>query len=60
VLIPGSAARHPQKRWPYCAALAQRLLDLGHVVVTAPGPDKLELARQIPGHCLTAPHGWLD
>jgi ADP-heptose:LPS heptosyltransferase len=52
VLIPGCSARHPQKRWPYYAALAERLIAAGHAVVLAPGPDEVELARSIPGICI--------
>ncbi|BCO31972.1 heptosyltransferase [Thiohalobacter sp. COW1] len=60
VLIPGSAARHPHKRWPHYAELAAALQARGHEVVTAPGPDELELARTIPGHTLTGPDGYLN
>jgi ADP-heptose:LPS heptosyltransferase len=49
VLVPGCSVRHPQKRWPHYALLAQRLMDAGHVVVMAPGPDEVELAKTIPG-----------
>ncbi|MDR3497655.1 MAG: glycosyltransferase family 9 protein [Parvibaculum sp.] len=49
VLIPGCSARHPEKRWPYYAELAQRLIDEGQQVVMAPGPDEVELAKTIPG-----------
>lgn len=52
LLIPGSSARHPQKRWPYYAALAERLIAAGRRVVTAPGPDDLALCRTIPGDML--------
>ena len=52
VLIPGCSSRHPQKRWPHYAALAERLLAAGHEIVLAPGPDEIELARQIPGICI--------
>lgn len=52
VLIPGCSARHPQKRWPHYAALAERLIAAGHEIVLAPGPDELELARAIPGICI--------
>lgn len=52
VLIPGCSARHPQKRWPHYAALAERLIAAGHEVVLAPGPDEVELARTIPGTCI--------
>ncbi|MFN2309698.1 MAG: glycosyltransferase family 9 protein [Gammaproteobacteria bacterium] len=59
-LIPGCAARHPHKRWPYYAQLAAGLLAEGYAVVTAPGPDELELCRGIPGHTLTGASGYLD
>ena len=59
-LIPGCSARHPHKRWPYYPELATRLLALGYDVVTAPGPDELELAATIPGHRLLGPRGFLD
>jgi ADP-heptose:LPS heptosyltransferase len=58
-LIPGCAAKHPQKRWPYYAELAQLLIDRGYQVVTAPGPDELELAKSIPGQTLLGPNGFL-
>lgn len=60
VLIPGCAARHPHKRWPHYAALATELLARGYRVVTAPGPDELALAREIPGDCLLGEQRWLD
>lgn len=59
-LIPGCSAKHPQKRWPYYPELAARLLEQGYDVVTAPGPDELELAATIPGHRLLGPRGFLD
>lgn len=59
-LIPGCSARHPQKRWPCYAELAARLLDKGYDVVTAPGPDELDLAKGIPGHTLLGPNGYLN
>ena len=52
VLVPGCSARHPQKRWPYYAELAERLIAAGETIVTAPGPDEVELARGIPGACI--------
>lgn len=52
LFIPGSAARHPQKRWSGYAALAHRLAAEGWQVVTAPGPDELELCRSIPATML--------
>ena len=59
-LIPGCSARHPHKRWPYYADLAARLLEKGYDVVTAPGPDEIELAKGIPGHTLLGPNGYLN
>lgn len=53
VLLPGSSARLPHKRWPGYAALAERLIAGGTTVVTVPGPDELDLCRSIPGITLT-------
>jgi ADP-heptose:LPS heptosyltransferase len=58
VLVPGSSARHPQKRWPYYAELAQALMAAGYDVVTAPGPD--ETGPDLPGHALRGDKGFLD
>ncbi len=58
VLVPGSSARHPQKRWPYYAELAQALMAAGYDVVTAPGPD--ETGPDLPGHALRGNKGFLD
>jgi ADP-heptose:LPS heptosyltransferase len=60
VLIPGCSAAHPHKRWPYYAQLAAALIDRGYVVVTAPGPDEIDLAKLIPGHTLLGPNGFLN
>jgi len=49
LLIPGSSARRPGKRWPHYSELAHRLIADGLQVVTAPGPDELGLCRGIPG-----------
>lgn len=59
-LIPGCSARHPQKRWPCYAQLAAELIDRGYEVVTAPGPDEIELAKSIPGRTLLGPNGFLN
>jgi ADP-heptose:LPS heptosyltransferase len=48
LLNPGSSARHIQKRWPYYFELAQALMDKGLRVITAPGPDEIELCRSLP------------
>ena len=53
-LIPGASARHPQKRWPHYARLAELLIEQGHQVVTAPGPDEIDLCRSLPAIALTA------
>jgi ADP-heptose:LPS heptosyltransferase len=62
LLIPGSSAAHPQKRWPYYKELASRLIEQGHVVVTVPGPDELDLCATIPGTTLTGGSflGWFE
>lgn len=49
LLIPGSSARHPQKRWPHYAALARYLADTGRQVAVVLGPDELGFAATIPG-----------
>lgn len=59
-LIPGSAARHPNKRWPYYDQLANALLERGYDVVTAPGPAEIDLAKSIPGHTLLGTNGFLN
>lgn len=59
-LIPGCSARHPHKRWPHYPALATALLARGYDVVTAPGPDEIELSKTIPGHTLLGPNGFLN
>lgn len=60
VLLPGSSARHPRKRWPHYAALAQVLTARGLSVVTVPGPDEREIARGFAGVVLTAGARVLD
>lgn len=59
-LIPGCAVKHPYKRWPYYAQLAEALIKRGYDVVTVPGPDEIELAKSIPGHTLLGPTGFLN
>jgi ADP-heptose:LPS heptosyltransferase len=53
LLLAGSSARNPQKRWPYYPQLAEWLIAEGIQVVTAPGPDEIALCRMIPGTMLT-------
>ncbi|MGC6475853.1 MAG: glycosyltransferase family 9 protein [Parvibaculales bacterium] len=52
LLIPGASKRHPQKRWPHYDALADWLQEKGHQVVTAPGPDELDLCAKMPATML--------
>ena len=60
VLIPGGSAEHPEKRWPGYRQLAAHLLDQGRRVVTVPGPDEIDLCRQVGGDMLTGEGGYLD
>jgi ADP-heptose:LPS heptosyltransferase len=62
LLVPGSSASLPHKRWPHYSELAARLIADGHQVVTAPGPDERELCATIPGTTLTGGSflGWFD
>lgn len=53
LLVPGSSASLPRKRWPYYKELAERLIADGRQVVTVPGPDEMELCANIPGTTLT-------
>src|SRR5690606_22141269 len=39
MLIPGCSARHPEKRWPYYAELARRLIAEAHGAGAARGPS---------------------
>lgn len=61
-LIPGSSAKHTEKRWPYYADLASLLITAGYEVVTILGPDELSLAASIPGHHLAKKHAltWFE
>ncbi len=61
-LIPGCSARHPQKRWPYYGALAEKFIDSGYQVVTVPGPDEIDLCKALPGITLTGDSflNWFD
>ncbi|WP_018871866.1 glycosyltransferase family 9 protein [Thioalkalivibrio sp. ALJ16] len=53
MLIPGSSASHPEKRWPFYAELAAALAErTKYQIVTVPGPDELELSRSIPALAL--------
>jgi ADP-heptose:LPS heptosyltransferase len=62
LLVPGSSASLPHKRWPFYGELATRLLADGHDVVTVPGPDEMELSASIPGTMLTGGSflGWFE
>jgi ADP-heptose:LPS heptosyltransferase len=49
VMIPGSSASHPEKRWPYYEELAIALIErTKYHVVTVPGPDEVDLCRDLP------------
>lgn len=48
VIIPGSSAKHPEKRWPFYAQLAQLLLNDGLDVVAILGPDENDLIGTLP------------
>ena len=52
ILIPGSSARRPEKRWPYFGELAVALMAEGFSVATAPGPDEIDLCRALPATLL--------
>lgn len=57
LLIPGSSARHPSKRWSGFAVLAERLRSAGLVPVTVPGPDEVGLCQGLPAQMLLDPGG---
>ena len=48
LLVAGSAARHPQKRWPGFPALVGELAARNIQAVTAPGPDEHDLCAGLP------------
>ena len=48
LLVAGSAARHPQKRWPGFPALVEELAARNIQAVTAPGPDEHDLCAGLP------------
>lgn len=52
VLIPGASRQHPQKRWPYYAALAAQIQQAGHLPVAILGPDEQTLTDSLPCMCL--------
>lgn len=56
LLIPGASVSHQEKRWPYYRELANHLIENGFQTVTVPGPDEMDLCKQIPGRML-APAG---
>lgn len=60
VLLAGASAGHTEKCWPYYDKLAEKLLAKGICVITAPGPDDLDICRIIPGTMLTGPKKYLD
>lgn len=48
LVVAGSAARHPQKRWPGYSALIEELAARNIQAVTAPGPDEHDLCAGLP------------
>lgn len=51
-LIPGSSSQHFNKRWPYYAALAAALINLGQQVVVILGPEEADIGKKMPGHLI--------
>jgi ADP-heptose:LPS heptosyltransferase len=49
VLLPGSSARHPHKRWPHYAECSHQLQAQGLNVVTIPGIDEADLGPGFAG-----------
>ena len=49
VLLPGSSAKHTEKRWPHYAELSAKLTTLGYQVVCILGPDEKALAHHLSG-----------
>lgn len=54
VLLPGSSARNPHKRWPHYAECSHRLCEQGRTVVTIPGVDEPGLGAGFAGTVLKA------
>ena len=52
LLVAGSAARHPQKRWHGFAELVEELAERNIQAVTAPGPDEHDLCASLPATML--------
>jgi ADP-heptose:LPS heptosyltransferase len=52
LLVPGSAARHPQKRWHGFPALVEELRARKIQAVSAPGPDEHDLCAALPATML--------
>jgi ADP-heptose:LPS heptosyltransferase len=52
LLVAGSAARHPQKRWHGFPALIEQLSARNIQAVTAPGPDEFDLCAALPATML--------
>lgn len=52
LLIAGSAARHPGKRWQLFPQLIAALAERNITAVTAPGPDEADLCANLPAPML--------
>lgn len=48
-LLPGSSARHPDKRWPHYAECSRDLHSRGFNVVTIPGIDEADMGSGFAG-----------
>lgn len=52
LLVAGSSKRHQRRRWDKYSELSSHLQKRGFMVVTAPGPDELDLCSDLPAHML--------
>ncbi len=60
LLLPGASARHPGKRWPGYAALAEALSAANQQVVIVLGPDEANDATRYAGCVLRDGNRWLS
>ncbi|NRP08955.1 MULTISPECIES: glycosyltransferase family 9 protein [unclassified Marinobacterium] len=60
ILLPGASARHQHKIWHGYHALAEILISSGIDVFIAPGPDDMELCKEMPGQLLLTEGRWLN
>jgi ADP-heptose:LPS heptosyltransferase len=60
VLIPGSSAKHTEKRWPHYANLTQRLIEAGQQVVIVAGPDETDIEQTMPQGTILKNLSWFE